>query len=453
MPKTPLPIVTLSQDELAEWLNQQDERTRNWINSSGFVAKAGTHQLIPDEAGSVTQVIAGVGLSRGLYSIAQLPQRLPPGEYSLNDDWQQASTAELALGFALGSYQFDRYQTLEPLATLRVPEDQQEAVGSIAATQNWVRDLVNTPTEQMGPEQLGDAMAELAARHQARFEAIVGDELLEQNFPAVHAVGRAADSASGRAPRLLRLDWGDSHHPHVVLAGKGVCFDTGGLNIKTGNYMVLMKKDMGGAAHALGVARLVMEQQLPVHLTVLIPAVENAVDGNAYRPGDVVETRLGKTVEIGNTDAEGRVVLADALALGSELKPELMIDFATLTGAARIAMGPDLPPLFATNDEVAEGILAAGKTVQDPLWRLPLYAPYLEMMHSSIADLNNSASSPMGGCITAALFLQEFVGTEIDWCHIDTYAWNRGNRPGRPKGGEAQSLRAVFEYLRKRYAG
>ncbi len=448
MSQTPIEVVNSA--DFSAWLAKQTERDRAWLNTTGFKAAAGTHALLAANDGRLQRVVAGVD-KPGLYSIASLASKLPAGRYELAADWSEPSTAQMALGFLLEGYRFDRYlEKKSESAELVLPADKQEQVQRLAAAQAMVRDLVNTPTEDLGPAHLAEFVHELARTHQATFSQIVGDELLAQNLPAIHAVGRAA--ADDRAPRLLRLDWGDSNNPKLVLVGKGVCFDTGGLNIKTGNYMVLMKKDMGGAAHALAVAELIMRAGLPVSLTVLIPAVENAIDGGAYRPGDIIPTRAGKTVEIGNTDAEGRVVLADALTVAGELSPELIIDFATLTGAARIAMGPDLPPLFATSDAVADGILQSGEAVTDPLWRLPLYAPYLEMMRSPIADLNNSASSPMGGCITAALFLQEFVADGIDWCHIDTYAWNRSSRPGRPKGGEAQSMRAVFQYLQQRFA-
>jgi leucyl aminopeptidase len=300
----------------------------------------------------------------------------------------------------------------------------------------------------MGPEQLADAVVAEANRFGADCSVIVGEKLLTENFPAIHIVGRAAD----RAPRLVSLSWGKESAPLVVLVGKGVCFDTGGLNLKPTSGMGLMKKDMGGAAHALAVAQLVMRHDLPVRLMLLIPAVENAVSGNAYRPGDVIHTRKGLTVEIGNTDAEGRIVLSDALALACEHAPDLVIDFATLTGAARIAMGADLPPLFSNRPEVAAAIQLAGDQVEDPLWTLPLHSPYLQQMKSDIADLNNASKSSFGGCITAALFLQEFVDRDTPWVHIDTFAWNQTNRPGRPKGGEALGLRAVFSFLEKRYS-
>jgi len=277
---------------------------------------------------------------------------------------------------------------------------------------------------------------------------IRGVDLLTKNFPAIHAVGRAA----AREPRLLLMEWGEEDHPLLALCGKGVCFDTGGLNLKPGTGMGLMKKDMGGAAHVLALSRLIMQAKLPVRLLMLIPAVENAVSGNAYRPGDVIPTRKGLSVEIGNTDAEGRVVLADALAYACELEPDLVIDFATLTGAARIALGTDLPPIFSNDISIANDITAAGEAEEDPLWVMPLYQPYKELLKSKIADLNNMSSTPYGGCITAALFMEHFVSEEIDWVHIDTWAWNQGARPGRPPGGEAIGLRAAFRYLKGRYS-
>jgi leucyl aminopeptidase len=310
-----------------------------------------------------------------------------------------------------------------------------------------VRDLVNTPTEHMGPEQLADAVQAEADRFSAKCRAFTGEELLQHNFPAIHAVGRA----SCNEPRLVEMTWGDPDAPLLALVGKGVCFDTGGLDLKNSSGMALMKKDMGGGAHALALARLVMEHQLPVRLLVLIPAVENSVSGNAYRPGDVIATRKGLSVEIGNTDAEGRVVLSDALALACEHKPDLLIDFATLTGAARVALGADLPPLFSNRADIARAIQQAGDEVEDPLWTMPLYQPYVEQIKSPIADLNNSSKSSYGGCITAALFLQQFVTAKTPWVHIDTFAWNQSGRPGRPEGGEALGLRATFRFLQARY--
>jgi leucyl aminopeptidase len=319
----------------------------------------------------------------------------------------------------------------------------------VVSAQALVRDLVNTPTEDMGPAQLADAATREADRFHAQVDIIQGEDLLSENYPAIHAVGRASD----REPRLISLTWGDRDAPVLALVGKGVCFDTGGLNLKPAAGMLTMKKDMGGAAHVIALARLVMQYKLPVRLMVLIPAVENSVSGNAYRPGDVIHTRKGLTIEIGNTDAEGRVVLADGLAYACEHSPDLVIDFATLTGAARIALGADLPPVFSNHLEIANGIADAGQRVEDPLWVMPLHQPYKKLIKSEIAHLNNISKSSYGGCITAALFLEHFVEPEIPWVHIDTFAWNQSARPGRPAGGEALGLRAVFNYLRDRYAG
>jgi leucyl aminopeptidase len=307
---------------------------------------------------------------------------------------------------------------------------------------------VNTPTEHMGPEQLQAVVEGIAAAHGARFEAIVGDDLLARNFPAIHAVGRA----SHRAPRLLRLDWGDAAHPHVAIVGKGVCFDTGGLNLKTGDGMRNMKKDMGGGAHAIALAELVMARRLPLRITLLVPAVENAIGPDAYRPGEVVATRKGVSVEIDNTDAEGRMVLCDALALAGEEKPALLLDFATLTGAARIALGPELPALYANDEAVAAQWLQAGMEARDPVWRMPLWRPYLRYLTSHVADIANSGPSKMGGSIAAALFLERFVPDRQPWAHLDVYAWNDSDRPGRPAGGEAQGLRSAYAMLASRVA-
>ncbi len=383
-----------------------------------------------------------------LYQLAQLPAKLPAGDYRLVSDWNPAQRLQAAVGWGLACYQFSLY--LKPrneMPSLALDEDIASDAVQLLSAQSLVRDLINTPTEDLGPAQLADATQRQADEFGAHFSMVHGVDLLTQNFPAIHAVGRASD----REPRLLRMEWGNEAHPLLALCGKGVCFDTGGLNLKPGPGMAIMKKDMGGAAHVLALARLIMQAQLPVRLLVLIPAVENSISGNAYRPGDVISTRKGLSVEIGNTDAEGRVVLADALTLACEHNPDLVIDFATLTGAARTAMGTDLPPIFSNDISIANEIMAAGELEEDPLWVLPLYQPYKELIKSQIADLNNIGKTPFGGCITAALFLEYFVKQETDWVHIDTYGWNQTSRPGRPIGGEALGLRAVFHYLKTRY--
>jgi leucyl aminopeptidase len=306
-----------------------------------------------------------------------------------------------------------------------------------------VRDLVNMPTEDMGPEDLSDVAREQAERFGGQFDEWVGDELIAQNFPAIHAVGRAAE----RPPRLIEINWGNPRHPRVAIVGKGVCFDTGGLDIKSAEGMRLMKKDMGGAAHAIALARLIMQRQLPVRLHMLVPAVENAIAGNAYRPGDVVRTRKGLNIEVGNTDAEGRVILCDALAYAVEQKPKTLVDFATLTGAARVALGPELPVLFANDERLAARLLAAADAEQDPMWRLPLWRNYRRLFESDVADFNNSGKGGFAGAIVGALFLDYFVPGDVAWAHFDVYSWNDASRPGRPLGGEAQGLRAVLAAL------
>ncbi len=356
---------------------------------------------------------------------------------------------EAALGWALGAYRFSRYKKpSRRAAQLVVADDVAQRTAPLAEAIFHVRDLINTPTEDMGPAELAGSLRALAERHGAGYREWVGDELLAANFPTIHAVGRA----SHRAPRLAELTHGPADAPHLVLVGKGVCFDTGGLDIKPADGMRWMKKDMGGAAHAIGLAALVLAAKLPLRLSVLIPAVENAIAGNAYRPGEIVRTRAGHTVEIDNTDAEGRLVLCDALAYASEQKPDLILDFATLTGAARIALGPELPALFANRDEIADGLLDAARATRDPLWRLPLWRPYLTMLDSYVADLANSGASRHAGAITAALYLERFVPEAQPWAHLDVYSWNDSDKPGHPRGGEAQGLRAYFEFVKRRYA-
>lgn len=449
MTASSIPIHVLDGARLTPWLKTQSDPVRNWVAAQQFDASAGSLCMVPDAKGRVECVLAGLGDQPGLYTLAGLPTQLPAGRYRLEglDDADQAE--QLCLGIELGRYRFDRYVQSE-VADVRIDADAlTDSVRSLRDAVYQVRDLVNTPTEDMGPEALSSTLAELAAAHGATCSEWVGDELLENDCPAIHAVGRAAHG--DRQPRLTRLDHGHADHPRVVIVGKGVCFDTGGLNIKGGVGMRSMKKDMGGAAHAIALAGLILRAQLPIRLTVLLPIVENAISSNAYRPGDVVASRAGLSIEIGNTDAEGRVILADALTLGSELEPDLMIDFATLTGAARIALGPDLPPLFGRVDQTVNALVSASERVSDRLWPMPLYEPYREFLNSSIADLCNNASTPMGGCMTAALFLDRFVAEKIDWCHIDTFAWTHKSGPGRSEGGDALGCRAVFAYLCDRY--
>ena len=445
---TVIPLLPVHSEDYRAWLQNASQRSRQWLECSEFSGAAGTHCVVPTGEGTIKAVVFGAGKDDHLAQLANLACSLPSGVYQLRSDWPREQRLLAALGWGLAQYQFNRYKKRSPPgARLKLDDDLAEDAPRLLAAQCLVRDLVNTPTEDMGPDQLVAALQSEADRFDAELKVISGDDLLTENFPAIHAVGRAAS----HAPRLACLEWGDRSQPLLALVGKGVCFDTGGLNIKAGTGMALMKKDMGGAAHVIALARLVMEYQLPVRLMVLVPAVENAIAGNAYRPGDVLATRKGLSVEIGNTDAEGRLVLADALALACESMPDLVLDFATLTGAARVAMGPDIPPLFSNRDELAAGLVDAGTQVADLLWRLPLHRPYLDLISSEIADLNNSGKNSFAGCITAALFLEKFVDSGIDWAHIDTFAWNPTGKPGKPVGGEALGLRATFAYLQQRY--
>ena len=446
--KKGLPLFPVSAASFEQWLSSLPGLQQKWVKASGFKAKAGELCSMPDSNGELQGFAFGMAEDGWLYQLSPLVAKLPAGSYNLVSDWTTEQRFQASLGWGLACYQFDLYvKPKKETPTLELADDIATGVGQMLEAQSLVRDLVNTPTEDLGPEQLADAMQVEAELFDARMSVIHGVDLLTRNFPAIHAVGRASD----REPRLLKLEWGDSDQPLLALCGKGVCFDTGGLNLKQGTGMALMKKDMGGAAHVLALARLIMQANLPVHLLVLIPAVENSVSGNAYRPGDVIPTRKGLSIEIGNTDAEGRVVLADALTYACESEPDLVIDFATLTGAARIALGTDLPPIFSNDIAIAHDMTASGELVEDPLWVMPLYQPYKKLLKSPIADLNNMSSTPYGGCITAALFLEHFVTEETNWVHIDTWAWNQGARPGRPAGGEAIGLRAVFHYLEKRY--
>jgi len=422
--------------------------TTRWIASCGFRGDPGSFCIVPDARGQARCVLVGISHRDDVYSLAALPQRLPVGRYHLDDSGLSLNAARAALGWGLGAYQFTRYRKAarEP-AQLIVDRSVARDVAAQLDAIYRVRDLVNTPTEDMGPVELAEEVRHIGKLHGATYREWIGEKLLKANFPTIHAVGRA----SHRAPRLVELNWGRARDPHVVLVGKGVCFDTGGLDIKTSDGMRWMKKDMGGAAHAIALAGMIMAAKLPVKLTLLVPAVENSVAANAYRPGEVIRTRAGITVEVDNTDAEGRLVLCDALAYAVEQEPELILDFATLTGAARVALGPELPALFANRDELAEDVLRAGRDVQDPLWRMPLWKPYLGMLDSKLADTVNAGASRQAGAITAALYLQRFVPDRLAWLHLDVYAWNDADRPGRAAGGEAQSLRAYFAWLSSRY--
>ena len=441
------PLHVVDKAGFAAWRDAQAPAVQAWLSAQRFDGSSGTAQSWADGEGAIAGAVLGIGDALDAYSYAHAPLALPAGDWQLvgelNDDARQA----LHLGWGLGCYRFDRYKKNTRAPARLVDTFDAETLDVLAACVR-VRDLVNTPTEHMGPGDLEALARDLAATHGASITVIAGDDLLAQNYPAIHAVGRA----SHRAPRIIELSWGDASHPHVAICGKGVCFDTGGLDLKTAVGMRNMKKDMGGAAHALALAELVMARKLPLRLTVLVPAVENAVGPDAFRPGEVVATRTGVSVEIDNTDAEGRMVLCDALARACELKPDLLLDFATLTGAARVALGPDLPVLYANDEALANDWLEAGNTARDPLWRMPLWRPYLRYLTSGIADLANGSASTMAGSITAALFLERFVTEGQRWAHVDVYSWNDSDRAGKPAGGEAQGLRACYAMLKARAA-
>ncbi|HJU39747.1 MAG TPA: leucyl aminopeptidase family protein [Tahibacter sp.] len=443
------PLLAVDKDNLDAVCALFGAEVRRWCAAHAFAGESGRFVLIPGKDGAPAAVLAGCDRRDPWFCLASLPLRLPEGDYTLDARGLVLDEAQVALGWALGAYQFDRYRkpSRRP-ARLVVEREISDATAPLAEAIYDVRTWVNTPTEHMGPAELALEVRKLAEKHGATYREWVGDELIASNFPTIHAVGRA----SHRAPRLAELTHGPADAPRLVLVGKGVCFDTGGLDIKPADGMRWMKKDMGGAAHAIALAGLVLTAKLPVRLTLLVPAVENSIAGNAYRPGEVITTRAGLAVEVDNTDAEGRLVLCDALAYAAEQKPDLILDFATLTGAARVALGPDLPALFANRDDIADALLAAARENNDPLWRLPLWRPYLAMLDSYVADLANAGASRHAGAITAALYLERFVPEAQAWAHLDVYAWNDGEKPGKPRGGEAQGLRAYFEFLKRRYA-
>ena len=448
-----IPIAGVTKNRLAGWLAEAPERERNWVASIGFSGEAGKHALVPGETGRLARVLVGLGdgadAGRTMWGLAGLPGALPEGSYRLDTVPDGADPTRLALGWALATYAFTRYHAkARPAAALVWPEGADRGCAErLARAVFLARDLANTPAGDLGPEELAAEAVRVAKAAGARHRVIVGDDLLAENYPTIHAVGRACT----RAPRLVDILWGDPAAPKVTLVGKGVCFDTGGLDLKTASGMRLMKKDMAGAAIVLGLAQAIMDAGLPVRLRVLLPLVENSVAGNAMHPMDIVRTRKGLTVEIGNTDAEGRLILCDALAEASTEKPELLVDMATLTGAARVALGPELAALFCNDDALAEGLLDAAEAEEDPVWRMPLWRLYRKMIDSKIADLNNVSESPHAGAITAALYLQEFVEPGIPWAHLDVMAWNPQSRPGRPEGGDATALRALYAHIAHRF--
>jgi leucyl aminopeptidase len=450
-----VPLWLLYENEIDAWRATQTPSVSRWLAEQNFKGEKHRVVLLPDSAGGLAAAVGGLGRRQGdlsLWHAAGFVDRLPPRRFRLVQEFTAEEATQLCLGMAYGSYRFDRYRPAKvDAASIEAPPNADLRYIVLAAESlRMARDWINTPAADLGPVELAAAVRRLAERHQAAYQEWVGEGLLAANFPAIHAVGRA----SSEAPRLLELRWtprAGQTFPRLTLVGKGVCFDSGGLDIKSGSGMALMKKDMGGAAVALGLAHLLMSVGVRAELRVLIPAVENAISGNAYRPGDVLTTRKGLTVEVGNTDAEGRLVLCDALALADAELPDLIIDFATLTGAARVALGPELPALFGNDDGIVQELARISAIEHDPLWPMPLWAGYEDELASKIADLNNIASSTLAGAIFGALFLKRFVSESTPWVHVDLYAWNSKDRPGRSIGAEAQALRGVYRYLVKRY--
>ncbi len=428
-----------------------DATSKAWAKANGFEGGLGQICKLPNEKGEIGQVLYGFGTeearARGRFHLAHLAKGLPEGDYQLDGDYGDPD--EAALGWLLAGYAFDRYASNKGAqARLFTPKSVDGAkLEAIANGAALAQDLINTPASDMGPDALEAAFRALGKAHKAKVTVISGDDLLKKNFPMIHAVGRASD----QAPRLLDLTWGPKDAPKITLVGKGVCFDTGGLNLKPGNSMGLMKKDMGGAANTMALAQMIMAQKLKVRLRLLVPAVENSVSAGAFRPGDILTSRKGLTVEINNTDAEGRLVLGDALTLADEESPEQLYCMATLTGAARVALGPDLPPYYTDSDEMADAIDRASRKVADPLWRMPFWTPYEAMIEPGIADIDNAPAGGFAGSITAALFLKRFVENASHFAHFDIYGWTPVAKPGRPKGGACQGARAIFEALSAQY--
>ncbi|MEO9527180.1 leucyl aminopeptidase family protein [Roseibium sp.] len=446
------PVIAVTEATLPDVLAELGDAAKSWCALNDYIGRPGTFLLVPGANGIGAAVLFGTEQTElpHPFALGGLVNALPAGDYHLADGFPDPEQA--ALGFALSAYSFGRYlKDAGKTRRLAVADELDlDRLGVILDGVKLARDLINTPANDLGPGELSQAAAVLFRQHGGTGRIVIGDDLLEENFPMVHAVGRA----SPRAPRLADFTWGSDSDPKITLVGKGVIFDTGGLNLKPGSSMSLMKKDMGGAANVLGLAAMIMATKLPVRLRVIIPCVENAVSGNAFRPGDVLQSRKGLTVEIGNTDAEGRLVLADALALGDEESPDLMIDMATLTGAARVALGPDLPPFFTDDEVLADDMAVMAEAAADPLWRLPLWRPYMKYLDSKIADINhiNTSGTGFAGSITAALFMSRFVENAGSWAHFDIYGWTPMEKPGKPAGGEAQGIRCLFDLICDRYS-
>ncbi|TDR23784.1 leucyl aminopeptidase family protein [Marinicella litoralis] len=442
-----IPVVPILLGTYETWFAAQNNYLQSIATHQKLDKQAGQFLVDYKADGEIAKVYLTVDDDLNPYSMCHAFNAFPLGFYHIESETEEIAAAVI-LAWGFGSYRFDRYLEVKTAATLCVNESEYASELSIIKATCLVRDLINTPADDMGPTEMSQFAESFAEENHTTFTEIIGEALLTENFPSIHIVGRA----SHKAPRLIELNWGDENNPKVSLVGKGVCFDTGGNNMKAAQFMRWMKKDMGGGAHVLGLAQLIIDHQLPVCLQVLIPTVENAVSSNAYRQGDVAQTRSGQTIEIGHTDAEGRVILADALTYACESNPELVIDFATLTGAARVAMGPTVTPIFSNRKEISDGICDAGQTTHDETWPLPLQQSYKKYIKSSIADLSNTGSIPQAGCITAALFLEHFIKPEISWVHVDTYGWNFGDRTGGTEGGEALAMHAVFQWLKGQYS-
>ncbi|WP_417688015.1 leucyl aminopeptidase family protein [Roseibium sp.] len=446
------PIHAVNEANLESVLKMLGQSAIDWVKRNGFTASPGNSLLVPADGPSGAAVLFATESDTlpSAFALGALVAALPAGDYHLEEPFPDVEQA--ALGFALSSYRFTRYcPSSKELPRLAVPATVDlDRLNTILDGVALARDLINIPANDLGPEELAKAVSDLFDQHGGTGRIIIGDSLLEQGYPMVHAVGRA----SSREPRLADFSWGDESAPKVTLVGKGVIFDTGGLNIKPSSSMALMKKDMGGAANVLGLASMIMAAKLPVRLRVIIPCVENSISGSAFRPGDILPSRKGITVEIGNTDAEGRLVLGDALALADAESPDLLIDMATLTGAARVALGPDLPPFFTNDEELAEEIALVSEASADPLWRLPLWQPYMKYLDSKVADINhiNTSGAGFAGAITAALFLSRFVKNTSSWVHFDVYGWTPIEKPGKPAGGEAQAIRCLFDLISEKYS-
>jgi leucyl aminopeptidase len=445
-----IPIIPVITKQFESWISKQSDHIQQWVKISQFLANSSTYCLIPNSDGSLQTVLLGMNDPTDYYAFAGLAEKLPQGVYAIQET-ECFKTPHFylgALGWGCGFYQFAKYKKPLPRAgklLLHSSVDEKFLTDTLKSIY-LARDLINTPAEDMGPEQIENAVKNVAKEFSATVEVMTGDAL-EKNYPAIHTVGRA----SPRAPRMIDMRWGNKDAPKITLVGKGVCFDSGGLDIKSAAGMILMKKDMGGAAMMLSLAQLIMSQQLPVQLRLLIGTVDNAISGNSYRPGDIIRTRAGKSIEVTNTDAEGRLVLCDMLFEASQENPDILIDFATLTGAARVALGEEISAMFAQTQSTADGLLKAAAAVTDPIWQMPLIQKYRENLRSEIADMTNCSDSPYGGSITAALFLQSFVKEDTNWVHFDTCSWNARYKPGRLVGAEVYGVRAVFEYLKNKF--